>query len=99
MDEHNDTEEVINEGVKETKTPGDGDILSALEFMKENNTVNIPELINDVINNGVNQTAQEPSQRTWKIGEVIKEGIKKTKAGGYLGFIKRSNTLGYSMCV
>jgi hypothetical protein len=76
---------VIKNGVKETKTPGeDGDILSTLEWIRENNTVNIPELINDVIKDGVkltitNLSLSEDDGQITEIEDVITNGIKETK--------------------
>ena len=46
---------VIDNGVKETKTPGDGDIVSTVEWMKENNSNSYPKMIDDVIENGVKE--------------------------------------------
>ena len=46
----------IENGVKETKTPGDGDIVSTIKWMKENNTDSVPDMINDIIDNGVKET-------------------------------------------
>jgi hypothetical protein len=75
--------------VKETKTPGaDGDILSTLEWIKENNTVNIPQLIDDVIKNGVKRTEGGMLFDETKVDRIISEGVKETKGGGYLGSIE-----------
>ena len=41
-------EGVIKGGVKETKTPGNGDIVSTVEWMKENNSNSYPKMIDDV---------------------------------------------------
>jgi hypothetical protein len=78
-------EDTIQNGVKETKTPGeDGDILSTLEWIRENNTVNIPELINDVIKDGIkltttNLSLSEDDGQITEIEDVITNGIKETK--------------------
>jgi predicted peroxiredoxin len=72
--------------VKETKTPGaDGDILSALEWIKENNTVNIPELIDDVIDNGVKYTGGigNPNWMGNKVEKAIENGVKETQGCGW----------------
>jgi hypothetical protein len=62
---------VIENGVKEIKTPGkDGDLLGFLDFMSDNNTDSVPQLIDDVIVNGVRE-------------DEIVEGVKKTKKGGF----------------
>ena len=45
--------DTIKNGVKETKTPGkDGDIMSTVEWMEENNSNSYTKMINDVIENG-----------------------------------------------
>ena len=48
-------DEVLENGVKETKTPSNGDIVSFAEWMKENNSTSYPKLIDDVIENGVKE--------------------------------------------
>ena len=48
--------DVIENGVKETKTPGNGDIASTAEWMKENNSTSYPKMIDDVIENGIKET-------------------------------------------
>ncbi len=45
-------DEAIRFGVKETKTPGDGDIMSTVEWMKENNSNSYSKMIEDVIQSG-----------------------------------------------
>jgi hypothetical protein len=75
--------------VKETKTPGeDGDILGAVDFMSDNNTVNIPQLIDDVIKNGIKRTEGGILFDETKVDRIISEGVKETKSGGYLGSIE-----------
>jgi hypothetical protein len=79
----------IENGIKETKTPGaDGDILSTLEWIKENNTVNIPKLIDDVIEKGIKYTEAAALFDETKVDRIISEGVKETKGGGYLGSIE-----------
>jgi len=71
----------IQNGVKETKSPGaDGDLLSTLEWMESNNTVNIPKLIDDVIENGVKHTEVGWAQYN-SVDDVIERGIKRTEGG------------------
>jgi hypothetical protein len=66
-------DEVIKEGVKETKTPGkDGDIMSTVEWMEENNSSSYTKMINDVIENGVKETKH--ANKYDSIGPVFKEG-------------------------
>ena len=58
-----DVNEVIREGVKETKTPNkDGDILSTIEWVLENNSTSYPKMIDDVIDNGVKEVQSLPAQ-------------------------------------
>lgn len=45
-------DDAIRFGVKETKTPGNGDIASTAEWMKENNSNSYPKMIEDVIQSG-----------------------------------------------
>jgi hypothetical protein len=66
-------EDTIQNGIKETKTPGkDGDILSTVEWMEENNSSSYTKMINDVIENGVKETKH--SNKYDSIGPVFKEG-------------------------
>jgi hypothetical protein len=82
-------EGVIKNGVKETKTPGkDGDILSTIEWMKENKSNSYTKMIDDVIDNGVKETKvchyTDPKTNLvhvrWpdEIDDVIENGIKGT---------------------
>jgi len=65
-------EGVIKNGVKETKTPGkDGDIMSTVEWMNENNSSSYTKMINDVLDNGVKETKH--ANRYESIGPVFKE--------------------------
>jgi hypothetical protein len=69
---------VIENGIRETKTPGD--IESTIEFMNENNTLDVPKLIEEVITNttGVkNNTPQEFFQYVM-VNNTIQNGIKYT---------------------
>jgi hypothetical protein len=82
-------EDTIKNGVKETKTPGeDGDIMGALDFMSDNNTNNLPQLIDNVIKNGVKRTEGGVLFDETKVDRIISEGVKETKGGGYLGSIE-----------
>jgi predicted peroxiredoxin len=82
-------ESVIKNGIKETKTPGeDGDIIGALDFMSDNNTNNLPQLIDNVIKNGVKRTEGGVLFDETKVDRIISEGVKETKGGGYLGSIE-----------
>jgi predicted peroxiredoxin len=82
-------DDIIQNGVKETKTPGeDGDIMGALDFMSDNNTNNLSHLINDVIENGIKQTEAAALFDETKVDRVISEGVKHIEPGGYLGSIE-----------
>jgi len=70
--------------VKETKTPGeDGDIMSTLDFMSDNNTNSVTRLIDDVIDNGVKYTGGigNPNWMGNKVEKAIENGVKETKIG------------------
>jgi predicted peroxiredoxin len=84
FNQHYDMFRTIENGIKETKTPGeDGDILGALDFLSDNNTVNIPQLIDDVIENGVKYTGGigNPKWVGKKVEDTIQNGVKETKLG------------------
>jgi predicted peroxiredoxin len=82
-------ESVIKNGIKETKTPGeDGDIMGTIDFMSDNNTNNLPQLIDNVIKNGVKRTEGGVLFDETKVDRIISEGVKETKGGGYLGSIE-----------
>jgi len=89
-----DRDPIINKIIKETKTPGeDGDILGAVDFMSDNNTVNIPQLIDDVIKNGIKRTEGGILFDETKVDRIISEGVKETKGGGYLGVMEMNGKL------
>jgi hypothetical protein len=67
MDEWVNTErivdEVVKDGVIKIKTPGeDGDLVGVLSFMEDNDTNSIPQLIDDVIENGVKEIKELPDK-------------------------------------
>jgi predicted peroxiredoxin len=85
-----DVEEVIREGVKETKTPGkDGDILSTIEWMKENKSNSYTKMIDDVIENGVKEIRPsgcvDPKTGIFhyriqeQVDDVVDNGVKEIK--------------------
>jgi predicted peroxiredoxin len=49
----NKMEDTLQNGIKETKTPNDGNLLSTFQWMEENNAKSVPRMINNVIENGV----------------------------------------------
>jgi predicted peroxiredoxin len=74
------TTKEIEKVIKETKTPGeDGDILGAIDFMSDNNTNDLPQLIDDVIQNGIKET--KGINGLHGMNEVIQNGVKETKLG------------------
>jgi hypothetical protein len=99
---------VIKNGVKETKTPGkDGDIVSTVEWMKENNSTSYLKMIEEVIQDGVKETKvchyTDPKTNLihvrWpdKIVDVIENGekINGTYAGGQRQSIKCKSVVEY----
>ena len=72
-------DDTIQNGVKETKTPGkDGDILSTIEWMEINNTKNVPQMIDDIIDNGekINGTFVGGNRQKENVESVIGYGTK-----------------------
>ena len=69
---------VIDNGVKETKTPGEGDIVSTVEWMKENKSNSYTKMIDDVIDNGekINGTYVGGKRQKENIESVIGYGTK-----------------------
>jgi tartrate dehydratase alpha subunit/fumarate hydratase class I-like protein len=77
----NDT---IKNGVKETKTPGkDGDIMSTVEWMNENNSSSYTKMIDDVIENGVKETFDTEFMPKAIVEDIIQNGVKETKVCHY----------------
>jgi hypothetical protein len=60
------SEQIVNNhiqtGIKDTKTPGNGDIVSTVQWLNENNATSYPKMIHDVIENGVKEIKPLPSQ-------------------------------------
>ena len=93
-----DVKNVIQDGVKETKTPGNCDIASTAEWMKENNSTSYPKMIDDVIENGVKEI--RPSGCVDKktgifyyriqeeVDDVVDNGVKEIKTPNKDGDIK-----------
>jgi hypothetical protein len=69
---------VIKNGIKETKTPGNGDIVSTVEWLKENNSNSYPKMIDDVIDNGekINGTYAGGQRQSEKCKSVVEYGTK-----------------------
>ena len=70
-------EDTIQNGVKETKTPGkDGDIMSTIEWMDENNSSSYTKMIDDVIENGVKETLNTEYMPQAMVEDTIQNGTK-----------------------
>jgi hypothetical protein len=73
-------EDIIENGVKETKTPGkDGDILSTIEWMEENKSNSYTKMIDDVIDNGVKKTMLRQHITDGNVETIIETGIKEVQ--------------------
>jgi hypothetical protein len=71
FEQQNIIDDIVKDGVKETKTPGkDGDLLSTIEWMKENKSNSYTKMIDDVIENGIKEVQPLPDQS----GELIGYG-------------------------
>jgi hypothetical protein len=71
--------DIIQNGVKETKTPGNGDIESTNEWMKENNSTSYPKMIDDIIENGIKKTILRQNITDGNVETIIETGIKETQ--------------------
>jgi hypothetical protein len=72
-------DDIIQTGIKETKTPGkDGDILSTIEWMKENKSNSYTKMIDDVIENGekIIGTYAGGQRQSIKCKSVVEYGTK-----------------------
>jgi hypothetical protein len=72
-------EDAIENGVKDVRTPGVGDLESTMDFMNENNTLDVQKLLDDVIEDGVKETKENRLLRTINVISTIKNGVKETK--------------------
>ena len=82
--------DTIQNGIKKTKTPIDGCLTSTMEWMDENETNSVPKLIDYVVKYGVKQTKamDEWVNAESIVDKTMKDGVKSTKPGGYLGSIE-----------
>ena len=79
LDSSEVTPKEIEKVIKETKTPGeDGDIVGVLDFMSDNNTNNLPQLIDDVIENGIKHTHSDGGTQETNVEDTIQNGVKET---------------------
>jgi hypothetical protein len=73
----NNVDDAIEKGVKETKTPGkDGDIMSTVEWMEENNSSSYTKMIDDVIENGIKGTFDTEFMPKAIVEDIIQNGTK-----------------------
>jgi len=71
-------ENTIENGVKEVRTPGVGDLESTMDFMNENNTLDVQKLLDDVIENGVKDTLFGVDPDEGRVEDTIENGVKET---------------------
>jgi hypothetical protein len=79
FEQQNIIDDIVKDGVKETKTPGkDGDILSTIEWMKENKSNSYTKMIDDVIDYGekINGTYAGGQRQSIKCKSVVEYGTK-----------------------
>ena len=67
---------VVKNGVRETKTPGNGDLFSTFQWMNENKTESVPEMIDDIIENGVKKTLNTEYMPQVMVEDTIQNGTK-----------------------
>jgi predicted transcriptional regulator len=77
-------EDAIENGVKDVRTPGVGDLESTMDFMNENNTLDVQKLLDDVIENGVKEAKENRLSRTISVISTIKNGVKHVEDGDWL---------------
>jgi hypothetical protein len=62
--------------------------MGAVDFMSDNNTNNLSQLIDDVIEKGIKYTEGGVLFDETKVDRIISEGVKHIEPGGYLGSIE-----------
>jgi hypothetical protein len=77
-------EDAIENGVKDVRTPGVGDLESTMDFMNENNTLDVQKLLDDVIENGVKEIKEDRLFRTIHVMNAIVNGVKHVEDGDWL---------------
>lgn len=77
LNQHGCIDNVIKEGIKETKTPGNGDLVSYVEWMKDKSN-SYDKMIDDVIENGekINGTYAGGQRQSEKCKSVVEYGTK-----------------------
>ena len=86
MKRMNEVNIVLEGGIKETKTPGDGDLLETIKWLNEHNAHSVPDMIGDIVDNGIKATTtnlflSEDDNQYEEIVDVIRNGIKTTQSG------------------
>jgi hypothetical protein len=94
-------EEVIQNGVKEIKVISDSSFISEIFKIKCKQTIRDgvkhteygdwldgDERLDDIIENGVKETKMEEHHRLREVVQTVKNGIKDTTPGGYLGSVE-----------
>jgi len=91
-------EEIIENGVKEIKTPNkDGDIQSTLEWMYKNNSqddYNGSKMINNVIENGVKETQPLPEQSGELRGYGDYYDLKEDRTKAFIDYLEETIKFG-----
>ena len=72
-------EDAIQNGVNDVRTPGVGDLESTMDFMNENNTLDVQKLLDDVIEDGVKQVEKGNWFNVLGAEGAIEDGVKETK--------------------
>jgi len=86
-------EYTIQNGVKDVRTPGVGDLESTVDFMNENNTLDVQKLLDDVIEDGVKQVEKGNWFNVLGAEGAIEDGVKETKEDRLFRTIHVMNTI------
>jgi hypothetical protein len=89
-----DVKNVIQDGVKETKTPGNGDIESYVKWMKENETTSYEKLIDDVVKNGIKEVQPLPDQSGELIGYGNYYHDKEDRTKAFIDYLEETIEFG-----
>jgi hypothetical protein len=95
FEQQNIIDDIVKDGVKETKTPGaDGDLLSTIEWMKENNSSSYTKMIDDVIENGVKEVQPLPDQSGKLIGYGNYYRSKENRTKAFIDYLEETIKFG-----
>ena len=86
-------EDAIQNGVKDVRTPGVGDLESTMDFMNENNTLDVQKLLDDVIEDGVKQVEKGNWFNVLGAEGAIEDGVKETKENRLIRTISVISTI------